>query len=48
MAKGVLMGRNAIDEDAALGMLLARAEQEHSTVAAAAEFVVESSVRRRR
>jgi GAF domain-containing protein len=47
-AKGVLMGRNAVDEDTALGMLLARSEQDGSTLAAAAKAVVESAVRRRR
>jgi GAF domain-containing protein len=48
MAKGVLMGRNGVDEDAAVAMLLARSEQEGTTVAEAAEAVVASSVRRRR
>jgi GAF domain-containing protein len=47
-AKGVLMGRNGVDEDTALGMLLARAEQDGSTVAAAAQAVVAATVRRRR
>jgi GAF domain-containing protein len=47
-AKGVLMGRNAVDEDTALGMLLARAEQDGSTVAEAARAVVASTIRRRR
>jgi len=48
MAKGVLMGRNGVDEDAALAMLLARSEQEGITVAEAAQALVASSVRRRR
>jgi AmiR/NasT family two-component response regulator len=48
MAKGLLMGRNGVDEDTALGMLLARAEQDGSTVAEAAQAVVASTVRRRR
>jgi transcriptional regulator with GAF, ATPase, and Fis domain len=47
-AKGVLMGRNAVDEDTALGMLLARAEQEGCTLAEEARAVVASTVRRRR
>jgi GAF domain-containing protein len=48
MAKGILMGRHAIDEDAAFGMLLARCEQEGATVAEAAVGIVDSAVRRRR
>jgi GAF domain-containing protein len=48
MAKGILMGRHAIDEDAAFGMLLARCEQDASTVAEAASGIVDSVVRRRR
>lgn len=48
MAKGILMGRQGIDEDAALGMLLAQCEQQGSTVGAAAHRIVESAVRRRR
>ena len=48
MAKGVLMGRHAIDQDAALGMLMARCEQDGSTVAQAAIGIVDSVVRRRR
>jgi GAF domain-containing protein len=48
MAKGILMGRHAIDEDAAFGMLLARCEQDGSTVAEAAVGIVESAVRRGR
>ena len=48
MAKGVLMGRSAVDEDTAFGVLLARAEQDGTTVTAAAQAVVDSVVRRRR
>jgi transcriptional regulator with GAF, ATPase, and Fis domain len=48
MAKGVLMGRNGVDEDGAIAMLLARSEQDGCTVADAAEALVASSVRRRR
>jgi GAF domain-containing protein len=48
MAKGVLMGRSAIDEDSAFGVLLARSEQEGTSVAEAARAVVDSVVRRRR
>ncbi len=48
MAKGILMGRHAIDEDAAFGMLLARSEQDGSTVAEASAGIVDSVVRRRR
>jgi GAF domain-containing protein len=48
MAKGVLMGRNGVDEESALAHLLARAEEDGTTVAQAAEAVLASSVRRRR
>jgi GAF domain-containing protein len=48
MAKGVLMGREGIDEDTALRLLLARSERTGSTVADAARSVVEAVVRRRR
>jgi GAF domain-containing protein len=48
MAKGILMGRHAIDEDTAFGMLLARCEQDGSTVAEVASGIVDSAVRRRR
>jgi GAF domain-containing protein len=47
-AKGILMGRNSVDEDTAFGILLARCEQEGSTVAEAAQAIVDSVVRRRR
>ncbi len=48
MAKGVLMGRHTVDEGTAFGMLLARSQQERSTVARTAQAVVDSAVRRRR
>jgi GAF domain-containing protein len=48
VAKGILMGRNAVDEDAAFGMLLARGAQDGSTLAQAARSIVESVVRRGR
>jgi GAF domain-containing protein len=48
IAKGVLMGRHGIDEDAAFGMLLARCEQDGSTIAEIATGIVDSAVRRRR
>jgi GAF domain-containing protein len=47
-AKGVLMGRNAVDESTALGILLARCEREGTTVAQAARAIVDSAIRRRR
>jgi GAF domain-containing protein len=48
VAKGVLMGRDAIDEDSALRLLLARSGRDGSTVAEAARSVVEAVVSRRR
>jgi AmiR/NasT family two-component response regulator len=48
MAKGVLMGRNALDEDTAFRALLARAQQEGTSVARTAQALVESAVRRGR
>jgi AmiR/NasT family two-component response regulator len=48
VAKGVLMGRNAVDEDTAFGILLARSAQDGSTLAQAARSIVESVVRRGR
>ena len=48
VAKGVLMGRDAVDEDSALRLLLARSERDGSTVVEAARSVVEAVVRRRR
>ena len=47
-AKGVLMARHGIGEDAALGMLLARCGGEAGTLRQAARAVVDSAVRRRR
>lgn len=47
-AKGVLMGRHAVDEATAFGMLLARGQQDGTTVAQAARAIVDSAVRRRR
>jgi AmiR/NasT family two-component response regulator len=48
VAKGVLMGRNAVNEDAAFGVLLARSAQDGSTLAQAARSIVESVVLRGR
>ncbi|MCW2684473.1 MAG: hypothetical protein JWP33_2386 [Blastococcus sp.] len=48
MAKGLLMGRNALDEEAAFRALLARAEQEGTSVARTAQVLVDSAVRRGR
>jgi GAF domain-containing protein len=48
LAKGVLMGRDAVDEDTALRLLIARAERDGSTVAEVARSVVDAVVRRRR
>jgi GAF domain-containing protein len=48
MAKGILMARHGIDEDAAFGMLLARHEEDGTTAAEAALLIVGSAVRRRR
>jgi GAF domain-containing protein len=48
VAKGVLMGRNGVNEDAAFGMLLARAADDGSTLAETARSVVESVVQRGR
>jgi GAF domain-containing protein len=47
-AKGVLMGRHAVDEATAFGMLLARGQESGTSVAQAARAVVDSAVRRRR
>lgn len=46
MAKGVLMGRHAVDEDIALHMLMARTQE--AGLVCAARAVVESAARRRR
>jgi len=48
MAKGVLMGRHAIDEDTAFSMLLARCEHDDIPLAEAARKTIGSSVRRGR
>lgn len=48
MAKGLLMGRNAVDEETAFRALLARAQQDGTSVAGAAQALVESAVRRGR
>jgi GAF domain-containing protein len=48
VAKGVLMGRHAVDEDTALRMLLTRGQEEDAGLAAAARAVVDSAARRRR
>jgi GAF domain-containing protein len=48
LAKGVVMGRNSVDEDAAFGVLLARSAQEGSTLADTARSIVESVVQRGR
>jgi GAF domain-containing protein len=48
VAKGVLMARNSVDEDAAFGMLRARAEQEGTPLVHAAQAVIDSAGRRRR
>ncbi len=47
-AKGVLMARHGIGEEAALGMLLARTGDGGGTMRQAARAVVDSAVRRRR
>jgi GAF domain-containing protein len=47
-AKGVLMGRHAVDEATAFGMLLSRGQESGISVAQAARAVVDSAVRRRR
>ncbi|MGY1715802.1 GAF domain-containing protein [Geodermatophilus sp. SYSU D01106] len=47
-AKGVLMARHGISEEAALGMLVARSGGEAGTLRQAARTVVDSAVRRRR
>ena len=48
VAKGVLMGRDRVDGDTALRLLLARSERDGTTVAEAARSVLEAVVRRRR
>lgn len=48
VAKGVLMGRNGIDEDTALRMLMTRGQDDGTGLTEAARAVVDSAVRRRR
>jgi GAF domain-containing protein len=48
MAKGLLMGRHAVDQNTAFRMLLARAEQEGTSVARTAQVLVEAAARRSR
>ena len=48
IAKGVLMGRSNLDEDAAMTVLLRNAQRDGTTIAVAAGSVVESTARRRR
>jgi GAF domain-containing protein len=48
MAKGVLMGRHAVDEDTAFGMLRARCEHDGISLTEAARKTIGSSVRRGR
>ncbi|TYP84645.1 GAF domain-containing protein [Blastococcus xanthinilyticus] len=48
MAKGVLMGRHSMDEDAALRMLVSRSRDQGVVLADAARAVVDSAARRRR
>ena len=48
MAKGVLMGRHGIDEDASLRMLMGRSQQKGVPLAEAARTVVDSAGRARR
>ena len=48
LAKGVLMARHGIDEDAAFGMLLSRSVQEATSLRETARAVAGSAVRRRR
>lgn len=48
VAKGVLMGRHAVDEATAMRMLMSRIQEEGTGLAEAARAVVDSAVRRRR
>ena len=48
VAKGVLMARHGLDEDAAMGMLLSRATQDTAPLREVARSVAASAVRRRR
>jgi GAF domain-containing protein len=47
VAKGILIGRNSIDEDAAFAMLLARSEQDGVPLAQTARAIVDTAIRRR-
>lgn len=48
MAKGVLMQRHRVDEEAALRMLIARSQEKGVVLVAAARAVVDATTRRRR
>ena len=48
MAKGLLMGRDAVDEETAFRTLLARAQKEGTSVDRTAQRLIESAVRRGR
>jgi GAF domain-containing protein len=48
LAKGVLMGRHAVDEDTALRMLLSRSQEQGAVLTDAARAVVDSAARHRR
>jgi GAF domain-containing protein len=48
VAKGILMGRNTVDEDTAFAMLMARAEREGAPLIQTARGIIDSAVRRRR
>jgi AmiR/NasT family two-component response regulator len=48
LAKGVLMARHGVDEEAAFGMLLARSAQDGTTLPETARTVSRSAVRPRR
>jgi AmiR/NasT family two-component response regulator len=48
VAKGVLMGRNSIDEDTAFAMLMARSEQDGTSLVEAARGIVGSTHRKGR
>ena len=47
VAKGILMGRNSIDEDTAFARLMARAEQDGVSLVQTARGIVDTAVRRR-
>jgi GAF domain-containing protein len=48
IAKGVLMARHGVDEDAAFGMLLSRAREQAADLRETARAVAASAIRRRR